>query len=78
MDACLPMRPVVLVEALTMSNPSLPERPTQKAVIACGHWLAACLRFGWRRDDLDSLEALWWKYHDRYGRLVKGAKNGTR
>ena len=34
-----------------------------------GEWLAECLRLGWSRDDLDALEALWWKYHDEDGRL---------
>lgn len=45
-------------------------RPVQKAVIACGYWLSECLRLGWRREDLDFLEALWWKHHDDQGRLL--------
>lgn len=43
---------------------------TLKAVRDCGEWLAECLRLGWRKTDLDFLEALWWKYHDDQGNLV--------
>ena len=52
------------------------EQPTQRAQIVCGHWLADCVRLGWRRDDLDFLEALWWKYHDNYGRLISKRAGG--
>lgn len=41
------------------------------AVCACGEWLAACLKLGWRRADLDWLESLWWKYHDAHGNLIE-------
>ena len=46
-----------------------------KALRECAEWLVKCLEFGWSRDDLDALEALWWEYHDHTGRLVarKGA-----
>jgi len=47
---------------------------TTGAVIACAHWLVACLRLGWRRSDLDWLEALWWKHHDRFGNLCDEAQ----
>ena len=30
----------------------------------CAEWLAFCLSIGWRRDQLDALEALWWQYHE--------------
>lgn len=45
------------------------ERPTPKAVQACAEWLASCLQLGWRKDELDALEAVWWWYHDNCGRL---------
>jgi hypothetical protein len=38
----------------------------------CGHWLAYCLRIGWRRDDLDMLELLWWKYRPRRKQPLTG------
>ena len=44
--------------------------PTRQATQACAEWLAACIRLGWRKGDLDFLEALWWKYHDERGRLI--------
>jgi hypothetical protein len=35
----------------------------------CAEWLAACRRLGWRVEDLDDLEALWWRHHDDNGDL---------
>ena len=35
-----------------------------KKLKACAEWLAYCLSIGWRRDQLDALEALWWQYHE--------------
>jgi hypothetical protein len=43
--------------------------PTERAKLACAHWLAACLRLGWPKSVLDDLEAIWWKFHDCQGRL---------
>ncbi len=34
-----------------------------KAIKECAEWLSFCLSIGWRRDQLDALEALWWQYH---------------
>lgn len=47
-----------------------PERATVAALRKCAEWLAYCLSIGWRRDQLDALEALWWQHHDRTGRVV--------
>lgn len=47
-----------------------PARATFAALRKCAEWLAYCLSIGWRREQLDALEALWWKHHDRTGRLV--------
>jgi len=35
-----------------------------KKIKECAEWLAYCLSIGWRRDQLDALEALWWQYHE--------------
>jgi len=42
---------------------------TQRALMACLRWLDYCLSIGWRRDDLDFLEALWWEHHDDFGKI---------
>ena len=44
-------------------------RPTERAARACAEWLAFCVRIGWRRDRLDALEAIWWRWHDERGEL---------
>ncbi len=36
-----------------------------KAVKACARWLSECIRLGWKKSDLDALEALWWKYYTK-------------
>ncbi len=43
--------------------------PTPTAVRECAEWLATCIRLGWTHSDLDWLEELWWKHHDRTGAL---------
>lgn len=44
-------------------------QPTQRAARACAEWLTTCLRLGWSKDDVDVLQALWWKHHDDNGAL---------
>jgi hypothetical protein len=38
--------------------------------VDCARWLKQCLDLGWRKSDLDVLEALWWKYHDDQGTIA--------
>jgi hypothetical protein len=45
-------------------------RTTPKAIQKCAEWLAYCLSIGWIKTDLDRLEYLWWKHHDRFGQLI--------
>jgi hypothetical protein len=42
---------------------------SQKALKQCAKWLAYCLKIGWSKEQLDRLEAIWWKYHDENGNL---------
>lgn len=46
-----------------------------EAIMACGRWLATCLKIGWSHDDLDTLEGIWWDWHDDYGRLMKNPRS---
>jgi hypothetical protein len=46
---------------------------TKVAIRGCAEWLAACRRLGWRHEDLDFLESLWWKHHDERGQLIEHA-----
>ena len=41
----------------------------RRSIVKCAEWLAFCLRIGWQQTDLDFLERLWWKYHDKQGYL---------
>lgn len=43
---------------------------TRKAIDACAAWLSFCLKIGWKKSDLDFLQALWWKHHDNDGHLT--------
>jgi hypothetical protein len=53
-----------------MNDDDLTE-PTRQARRECLEWLSSCVRLGWLKTDLDALEALWWRYHDYRGRLVR-------
>lgn len=53
-----------------MSTTDTPRRTTE-AQVGCGRFLASCLSFGWRHEDLDALETLWWKYHNHRGELIE-------
>ena len=44
--------------------------PTQEAIRNCAFWLQHCLKLGWKKTELDALEALWWKYHNDKGELT--------
>lgn len=48
--------------------------PTEKGIRKCAEWLATCRRLGWAYEDLDFLELLWWRYHDRHGDLIQESK----
>ena len=34
----------------------------RESIKKCAEWLSYCLFIGWKKDQLDALEALWWKY----------------
>jgi hypothetical protein len=39
------------------------QKRSNKAIRACAEWLAYCLKIGWKREQLDELERLWWMHH---------------
>ncbi len=45
--------------------------PSRRGVILCGTAMAECLKLGWSRDALHSLEIIWWSCHDRNGNLIE-------
>jgi hypothetical protein len=57
-----------------MTTEKMNEKPTPQAIRECAEWLATCLELGWRKSDLDALEAMWWKYHDHRGNLRSDEK----
>lgn len=59
------------------SSETVPGGRTQRAIQSCGEWLAACLKAGWARHDLDALEHLWWENHDERGNLKPSARLGA-
>lgn len=54
------------------------QRPTTKALKDCANWLCTCLELGWSKDSLDTLEAIWWRFHDRNGYLIKRGSDDPR
>ena len=43
--------------------------PSSEALKACANWLVYCLQLGWKKEQLDILEKIWWEHHDDNGRL---------
>jgi hypothetical protein len=33
------------------------------AIQKCAEWLAFCLSIGWKKEQLDALEKVWWDFH---------------
>jgi hypothetical protein len=52
-----------------MAQYSMTTHNQRKAIERCARWLTYCLSIGWPREDLDELEAIWWRYHDDEGKL---------
>jgi hypothetical protein len=50
---------------------------SKRAIKACADWLAACLRMGWPREDLDRLEAMWWRWHHDNGHPISEPRDDT-
>lgn len=43
------------------------KNPTKRGIMICAQTLADMLKVGWRHDQLDSLEILFWACRDRHG-----------
>lgn len=46
-----------------------PRGVTPRAQQECAVWLNTCLKIGWKKDMLDTLENMWWAHHNRFGKL---------
>jgi hypothetical protein len=46
------------------------KQPTRVGVHVCGEVMAEMLRLGWRKEDLDDLEILFWSCRDRHGNVL--------
>ena len=47
------------------------KQPTKRGIMLCGQMMGEMLRLGWKRDQLDSLEILYWSLRDGNGELIK-------
>ncbi len=46
-------------------------KPTRRGIMLCAQMMADMLKLGWKKEDLDSLEILFWKCRDRHGDVRK-------
>jgi hypothetical protein len=44
-------------------------QPTHRGILICGKVMAEMLQFGWHKEQLDSLEILFWCVRDADGRV---------
>ena len=47
----------------------LREGVTKRGSKKCAEWLAYCLETGWKKEQLDELEKIYWKWRDKNGEL---------
>ena len=47
----------------------LREGRTRKAIVKCHEWLSYCLSIGWKKEQMDALEKIWWEHRDENGNL---------
>ena len=50
----------------------IPSDRTTKGIQKCADWLLLCLSHGWKKEQLDDLEKIWWEHHDGRGNLKGG------
>lgn len=50
--------------------------PTRRGIMLCADMMGKMLKFGWPKDDLDSLEILYWMTRDGNGELLPGTSVG--
>lgn len=41
-----------------------------KALKECVRWLGFCRKIGFKTEEVDALDRLWWRYHDEDGNLL--------
>jgi len=46
------------------------KKPTKRGIMLCGNALAKSLQLGWNKNQLGSLEIIWWSIHDGNGELI--------
>lgn len=47
----------------------LREGRTQMAIMKCHEWITYCLRIGWKKEQVDGLEVIFWQHRDENGNL---------
>jgi hypothetical protein len=49
-------------------------KATVKGVKKCAEWLAFCLSIGYKKEELDALENVFWMFRDRNGNLKRATE----
>ena len=47
----------------------LREGRTHRAIQKCHQWITYCLSIGWKKEDADGLEVIWWLHRNENGNL---------
>ncbi len=53
------------------------KKPTRRGIMICGQIMAEMLRIGWKREQLDSLEILFWSCRDGNGEVMQQRANAS-
>ena len=47
------------------------KKPTRRGILVCGQIMAEMLRIGWKKEQLDALEILFWSVRDGNGEVIQ-------
>jgi len=54
-------------KAITFNLDVMRMSATRKGIMKCHEWLTNCIELGYKKEQLDELEYLFWKYKDENG-----------
>lgn len=57
---------------ITQEISKRPHDATREALAKCLEWIEACRKLGWKEKDMDNLEGLFWRWHDKDGQKKLG------
>ena len=68
-EECIKIIEDILKKKPANKNFIKPDGVTKRGSKKCAEWLAYCLETGWKKEQLDELEKIYWTWRDKNGEL---------